>query len=189
MTNIKDKIRPSNSLQQCNFHLKDHHQGSLNTSRKTACLLPVGSSVLVVNDDVCSAGGDFNTQCHSQPLTALAATAVGLKAALSCQTVSTHLWRRLTQKAKGPVAPLPPVSATLHQVKLCVNTTDDWMSVNILGHNKWSPLIYVRMWMSQRFVVIYTRITAQTFISSCVPRCCFVFCYPSLTTLFFKGRQ
>lgn len=64
------------------------------------------------------------------PLNAPSATTVGPKAP-SCQPVSTHAWWWVTLKAKGPVAPLQPLSGRLDEVNLWAHTTDTWMSVCI----------------------------------------------------------
>lgn len=71
------------------------------------------------------------TACHTvHPLNAPSATAVGPKAP-SCQPISTHAWWWVTLKAKGPVAPLQPLSGRLDEVNLWAHTTDTWMSVCI----------------------------------------------------------
>lgn len=64
------------------------------------------------------------------PLNAPSATTVGPKAP-GCQPVSTHAWWRVTLKAKGPVAPLQPLSGRLDEVNLRARATDTWMSVCI----------------------------------------------------------
>lgn len=78
------------------------------------------------------------------PLNAPSATAVGPKAP-SCQSISTHAWWWVTLKAKGPVAPLQPLSGRLDKVNLWAHTTDTWISVCIFcgkqrGFSTWQQL-------------------------------------------------